>query len=306
MCSSDLSGGIFTELSELVINNGGVVFGAKFDKDWNVVHDYTDTIEGLAQFRGSKYAQSKITNSFVQVKSFLGLGREVLFSGTPCHIAGLRRFLGREYGNLILVDIVCHGVPSPLVWNDYLASIKLTREIDSISFRHKDTGWSCYSFFVKYKGGHEETKEVYPSNIFIKGFLKDLYLRPSCYHCPAKSGKAHSDITIGDYWGINDVLPKFNDEKGVGLILLNTDKGSESYEGINPNQIETTYEQAFVGNPSMEHSVQIPKYRDYFWKKYNRVGLAAIEMAIDKMRPSFGNRLLSALKSRVRGVLGGG
>ena len=114
------SGGIFTLLAEKVIEEGGVVFGAKFDADWNVVHDYTETIEGLAAFRGSKYVQSIIGDNFKTAKQFLNNGRKVLFSGTPCQIAGLKKYLRKEYDNLLTVDVVCHGVPSPMVWRDYL------------------------------------------------------------------------------------------------------------------------------------------------------------------------------------------
>lgn len=127
------SGGIFTPLAESVIRDGGVVFGAKFDKDWNVVHAWTDTIEGITDFRGSKYVQSTIGDAYREAREFLKQGRKVLFSGTPCQIAGLRKFLRKEYDNLLAVDVVCHGVPSPLVWRKYLEEtrVKLRAERDA-------------------------------------------------------------------------------------------------------------------------------------------------------------------------------
>ena len=151
------SGGIFTLLAEKIINEGGVVFGAKFDENWDVKHDYTETIEGLAAFRGSKYVQSRIEDNYRKAETFLKQGRKVLFSGTPCQIAGLKRFFRKEYENLLTVDFICHGVPSPGVWRRYLQetvarmcdknrvstdpiSIKNAR-VESISFRDKSHGW---------------------------------------------------------------------------------------------------------------------------------------------------------------------
>ena len=160
------SGGVFTVLAELVIERGGVVFGAKFNEKWEVVHAYTESKEGLSAFRGSKYVQSKIENSYKQAESFLKAGREVLFSGTPCQIAGLKLYLRKEYTNLLTVDFVCHGVPSPMVWKDYLEekirplgvvgknmvsslSLKDMPVITGISFRDKRNGWKKYGFAVR-------------------------------------------------------------------------------------------------------------------------------------------------------------
>ena len=170
------SGGIFTMLAESIIDQGGVVFGARFDEKWEVEHAYTETKDGLEPFRGSKYVQSRIGNTYQQVKEFLLSGREVLFTGTPCQIAGLKRFLRRDYENLLTVDVVCHGVPSPLVWRTYLkdfvmcpkgttekntVSISLNEKpvITGISFRDKSTGWKKYGFIV-----HGKSSEVADQN----------------------------------------------------------------------------------------------------------------------------------------------
>lgn len=220
------SGGIFTLLSEEILKEGGVVFGARFDENWEVKHDYTENVKGLVNFRGSKYVQSRIEDNYKKVETFLKQGRKVLFSGTPCQIAGLKRFLSKEYDNLLTVDFICHGVPSPKVWRLYLyetyrkiikrggkhtASSILSNsegksQIEDICFRNKDLGWKRYSFFLKLKltdiKGKRNTAELfepYSENIFMKGFLSDLYLRPSCYQCTARSGKSGSDITIADF-----------------------------------------------------------------------------------------------------------
>ena len=155
------SGGIFTLLAEKIIDEGGVVFGARFDARWEVVHDYTETKEGLAVFRGSKYVQSRLEDCYYKVKSFLQQGRKVMFSGTPCQIAGLKNYLRKDDDNLLTVDVVCHGVPSPKVWRMYLNEIIARKskknsvlshhsngkvKIQSIDFRSKSSGWKRYSF----------------------------------------------------------------------------------------------------------------------------------------------------------------
>lgn len=228
------SGGIFTLLAESVIENGGVVFGACFDRDWNVVHDYTETKEGLVRFRGSKYVQSNVGNSFSQVKIFLDAGREVLFSGTPCQVAGLKNYLRKPYPNLLTVDLVCHGVPSPDVWRKYLqetvckeygikknkSAVNICDYISDIKFRAKDKGWKKYSFKIEYKDGRIEINPFY-ENPYMNIFLSNLSLRPSCYVCPAKLNNVQSDITLADFWGVNKIDPNIDDDKGCGLLFLN-------------------------------------------------------------------------------------
>ena len=148
------SGGIFTLLADQIIDKGGVVFGARFNENWEVVHDYTETKEGLAPFRGSKYVQSNIGNSYKQVEEFLKTGREVMFTGTPCQVAGLKKFLRIDYENLLTVDFVCHGVPSPMVWRKYLAE-EIVRQgnnpvVTGVNFRDKSTGWKKFSFVLNF------------------------------------------------------------------------------------------------------------------------------------------------------------
>ncbi|MDE6340060.1 MAG: Coenzyme F420 hydrogenase/dehydrogenase, beta subunit C-terminal domain, partial [Muribaculaceae bacterium] len=260
------SGGVFGALASYIINRGGVVFGAKFDCEWDVVHAYSETLSGIIDFQGSKYVQSRIGTAFTDAESFLKQGRKVLFSGTPCQIAALRLFLRKDWGDqLVLVDIVCHGVPSPLVWQDYLrtlsrlkganagkntvfSSLNMIPVITGIKFRDKRLGWEKYGFSVhsaatvgssknsvfpcvdnveSKEDGYELMFEPMHENMYMQGFLKDLYLRPSCYECPTKSGKSGSDITLGDYWGIQRYYPSLYDARGVSLVLTNTGRGED-------------------------------------------------------------------------------
>lgn len=268
------SGGIFTALAEKIIQEKGVVFGARFDEKWEVMHDYTETIEGLKAFRGSKYVQSRIGDTFRQAEFFLKTGRKVMFTGTPCQIAGLRLFLRKEYENLLAVDIICHGVPSPMVWRKYLGE-KIQQDglecIQSISFRNKNTGWKNYSFQIEYDKNHLKSSfsEYASQNIFMKGFLADLYLRPSCYACPAKKLKSGSDITLGDFWGIQRIKPELDDDKGISCILINTIKGQHIFELLSLFQELSSCEEVSKENPALIHSVKLDKKRrEKFYRFY--------------------------------------
>lgn len=275
------SGGIFTALAEKIIQEKGVVFGARFDEKWEVMHDYTETIEGLKAFRGSKYVQSRIGDTFSQAEFFLKTGRKVMFTGTPCQIAGLRLFLRKEYENLLAVDIICHGVPSPMVWRKYLGE-KIQQGglecIQSISFRNKNTGWKNYSFQIEYDKNHLKSSfsEYASQNIFMKGFLADLYLRPSCYACPSKKLKSGSDITLGDFWGIQHIKPELDDDKGISCILVNTNKGLLYFKLLSLMRIESTFRDVLNGNISITESVKVDENkRDKFFSLYASLGFEA-------------------------------
>lgn len=288
------SGGIFSLLATKVINNGGVVFGAIFNAKWEVEHDYTDTIEGVAKFRGSKYVQSKINNNYILAEEYLKDGKQVLFSGTPCQIAGLKRFLRKEYENLICVDIICHGVPSPFIWQKYLEQYNST-ELSSISFRDKTNSWKRYEVVIR-QGKKTLIREDIGKNIYMKLFLSDLCLRPSCSNCSSKSGKSKSDITIADFWGIQHLHPDFNDDKGCNLILINSKKGLNLFNKLECDKIETDFNTAIKYNPSYFKSVTEPKYRKYFFENFDKYGFEVHQKILKKQQPSLLRRIASRCK----------
>lgn len=279
------SGGIFTLLAEYVIENGGVVFGACFDRDWNVVHDYTETKEGLVRFRGSKYVQSNVGNSFSQVKIFLDAGREVLFSGTPCQVAGLKNYLRKPYPNLLTVDLVCHGVPSPYVWRKYLqetvckayrikknkSAVNICDYISDIKFRAKDKGWKKYSFKIEYKDGRIEINPFY-ENPYMNIFLSNLSLRPSCYVCPAKLNNVQSDITLADFWGVNKIDPNIDDDKGCGLLFLNNKEKIGLLYSLQCMLFNQSLDNVSKYNPSILYSVNKPGNRKFFFLVFRMIG----------------------------------
>lgn len=296
------SGGVFTLLSEYVLDNGGVVFGAKFDDDWNVIHSWTDTKDGIAAFRGSKYVQSTIGNTYREAKDFLTQGRKVLFSGTPCQIAGLKKYLRTDYDNLLTVEVVCHGTPSPKVWNSYLEFRRSNKcendisKISDISFRDKTNGWKQFGFKISYSLANLEKTNIeltpFKEDIYMKGFLRNIYLRPSCYSCPARKGKSEADISLGDYWGIEKFHPEFDDDKGCNLVLINTSIGENYFEQIEINKMESRYEYALKGNRVLEHSVAQTKYSKMFWDDSS---IANIGVICKKMKPNILKRILTKI-----------
>ena len=251
------SGGIFTLLAEKVINDGGVVFGARFDENWQVVMDYTSNIEGLVYFRGSKYVQARTGHTYQQTEQLLKKGRKVLYTGTPCQIAGLHHFLRKDYENLITVDFVCHGVPSPKVWELYLKEV-VTAGINAIShieFRNKDNGWKKFNFklITNENNRFNTLTSWHQDNLFMRAFLSNMILRPSCHNCKAKHGASKSDITIADFWGIASEHSEMDDDKGTSLVLINTIKGTELFPYELVRYRESSLDVASKYNPGLNH-----------------------------------------------------
>lgn len=229
------SRGIFTLLAEQILKEGGVVFGATFNSRWEVVHGYIESREKLSLLRGSKYVQSKINNNYQIARAFLEQNKKVLFSGTPCQILGLKHFLKKEYPNLLTIDFICHGVPSPKVWKLYLLSLNKDLTFSHINMRDKSKGWRNYSFHAIWQNPQQqrfEIKEVLDDNVFRLGFLKDIYLRPACYKCAVKQLKSKSDITLGDFWKIEKFKKEMDDNNGVSLVIVNTSKGQKYSNNI--------------------------------------------------------------------------
>jgi coenzyme F420-reducing hydrogenase beta subunit len=294
------SGGIFTSLAEYVIEQGGVVFGAAYDIDYEVCHISVETKEDLFKLRGSKYVQSRIGDIYRHVKSILNEGRLVLFSGTPCQIAALNRFLGKAYDNLIKVDVVCHGAPSPFVWKSYLKNLKSyapDKEIGEISFRDKSTGWADYSFLVKSDNEEIIFQERHNINLYMRLFLHNLSIRPSCFSCPTKNGQSDSDITLGDYWGIEKIHPDFKDQSGVSVVLINSRKGEDIFNSIDTIKLKSKYSDIVKNNPCIEKSAPYNIHYETFWSAYKESELKKAHKILNKCRPSLFKRVCNKIKT---------
>lgn len=274
------SGGIFTGVAEWIINNGGCVYGAAFDKNNKVRHIGVNSFEELEQLRGSKYVQSYIGGIYLEIKAKLKDGRLVLFTGTPCQIAGLYSFLGKSYENLFTMDIVCHGVPSPKAFRDYInyMSEKEHSNIKEISFRKKEPSWTIFSMYLKYSNNNIYKADIYHDPYLI-AFLCDYISRDCCYNCHYTTEERMGDITVADFWSYVSYSRKVkNDEKGISLVIINTKKGINIFESIKEQYIisERTMSEAKRGNRCLSRPYEKALKSDKFWYDYDN-GLGFIE-----------------------------
>ncbi|MCD7890252.1 MAG: Coenzyme F420 hydrogenase/dehydrogenase, beta subunit C-terminal domain [Ruminococcus sp.] len=260
------SGGIFTALSDAILRRNGVVYGCVQTDDFMAAHVRAGNADGRDKMRGSKYIQSSMGDVFQQVRNDLKRGRQVLFSGTSCQVSGLKSFLGESYDNLICVDIVCRGVPSPLVWQEYLNYQSARNgECVSVDFRNKvDFGWKAHIETMIFKTSDGSSKKV-SSPAYKTLFHEKKILRPCCYKCPYKDVIHPGDITIADYWGIEKAAPDFSDNRGVSLVLINNDRGGELFDSVSGDvemrscRIEDSMQPALVEPWKMPHD------REKFW-----------------------------------------
>lgn len=301
-------GGVFGILANMYIKEQAVIYGAAFDDNWNVCHIRADKKDELKSLYTSKYVQSDIGNTFRQVKCDLDNGKKVLFAGTPCQVAGLKSYLQKDYLNLLSVDFICHGVPSPLVWQRYIIAMekKLNNKITEISFRDKEDGWKNYYFKLS-TGNGNVFYEKHGENIYMKGFLKDLYLRSSCYDCKFKTLHRASDITLADFWGIEKIIPEINVEKGVSLCWSSSEKGKQVLADVlkRTDYYEVKLREAIKHNSSAIKSVEMHKNRDKFFEEVNNSDadiISLIEKYYDNrsLRKRLSSKLRAKLKSLFR------
>ncbi|MDO8241158.1 MAG: polysaccharide pyruvyl transferase family protein [Candidatus Moranbacteria bacterium] len=229
------SGGLFSIIAKYIFSKNGFVCGAGFDADNKLRHVIIADENDLPKLRGSKYLQSEIGDIFLDIKKLLQEDNWVLFVGTPCQVAGLCAFLQEDYEKLVTVDVMCHGTPSPLVFDKYMKDVeKLTGErVRKIEFRDKSTGWKTYSFSMNDENNNTIHKEIMNNgDVFGRGFLGNLYLKPLCTNCPFATLPRQSDITLGDFWAIGSYKNELDDDKGTSLILVNSAKGESVFNEI--------------------------------------------------------------------------
>ena len=297
------SGGIFTFIATNIIEEGGIVFGARWNEKLELVHDYTETKEGLSFFCGSKYVQSCIGNIYKDVEYFVKNKRRVLFTGTPCQVAGLKKFLHKEYENLLTVDILCHGVPSPRVFRNYLTYIGKGEKIVNFDFRDKSTGWKGYSVKYVYENGKIKRHSARLDE-YMRAYLNHYMLRPSCHVCPAKAGKSGSDITLGDLWGANQLPMIKDDDTGLSVVIVNTEKGEKNLNLPMLANVETL-DVSFVKryNSAYYVSSSCSPFRNLFWKDYHKKGIMAMISLNDKIGPTISQVKFLLFKTKVAKML---
>lgn len=265
--ASSSSGGIFAVLARYFLRNGGYVCGAAFDKNVVLKHVLTNKEEDLQRVKGTKYVQSKIGDVYSKIKDLLEKGIMVLFSGTPCQVGGLKSYLKKEYDNLLTVDLICHGVPSPMIFKRYLAEIGGDSIVKEMSFRDKTNGLSdVYLNYVLLDG--KTIREKYSDSEYIKGFIQNLTVRPSCFHCKFKGLNRCSDITVGDYWGLNDYHPEMINEMGTSAVLVHSEQGREYFDLIKNDleYVESKPESVSFWNTCLGKSVEYNPSREEFFK----------------------------------------
>lgn len=275
------SGGIFYALAKYVIGLGGIVYGAAFAEEYFVEQKRIDKEKDIPLLMGSKYVQSDTKETYKQVYEDLKDNRIVLYSGTPCQIKGLNNYLECSFQNLFCVSIVCHGVPSPIAWHKYLQLKKgqyAENIIHNISFRNKTYGWNNFSICIEFE--KRKYLEEHNSDIYMKGFLQNLFLRPSCYKCTVKTEMVYADIVLGDYWGIEKEIPELNEDTGISSVIINTKKGYELWKGIEGciYYRESTYESVKKYNSAIDDSVMFNVKRKDFFEELEIGGI--IEEAI--------------------------
>ncbi len=295
------SGGVFTLIAENILNDEGIVYGAAFDDQWNVVHRRVDNINDLDLLRGSKYVQSNLCDTYSRCVYDLKNGKKVLFSGTPCQIAGLYSFLGKPYNNLFTVDIICHGVPSPLVWRKYISEKFDLKNIKYINFRSKTNGWRDFSMRIEESCAYDVDKR---EDVFMNGFLDNLYLRASCHNCRFKSVGRISDITLADAWGVDEFKPELYCSTGTSMVLIQSERGKQLLNDISkyleiskvPVSVVTKY------NSAVNKSVPKHKNREIFFSKLN--DCESVCKIIDKLidQRSLRKKISFAIRSRLKSL----
>ncbi len=267
------SGGLFSEVAKYILNQGGVVFAARLNESQKeVIFDCCKTVEELKLFQGSKYIQSNPGVIYRQIKKVLADGIKVLFVGVPCQVDGLKKYLHKDYSNLVTIDIICHGAPSPKLWREYLEKLEASQQAkaSSVSFRYKKPNWTRFSLKVDFDNNTTIRNSKFDDPYLI-AFLKEISMRENCHSCEYTSTSRTGDITLADFWGYHSYDFKMrNTEKGISLVLVNTEKGKQIFNDIQDSILSTrrTMKEAISGNRSLQMPWKKNDVSDAFWNEY--------------------------------------
>lgn len=296
--SSSSSGGLFYTIAKHIIKHGGIVYGAAFDENLYLNHKGVESIEDLYMLQGSKYVQCDTKFCFREIKTHLDTQRPVLFCGTPCQVEGLLCYLKKPYENLFTLDFICHGVPSPKAWQEYIKHQEKTfsSKVRSAAFRDKSKGWSYFSSKLEFVN-QKEYSNIHYNDVFMKAFLQNVSLRKTCYNCKFKTVNRNSDITMGDLWGIKNILPDITDDKGVSVVFIQSEKGTRLFEQVNKELWiqEISFDSAIASNSAMTKSVYEHNFRGYFFKNLGKQNFE--RLVRDCLEPSYYVRLKRKLNN---------
>jgi len=293
------SGGIFYSLAKKIISDGGIVFGATWNSEWLVDMIHVDNLEDLPKIMTSKYVQANIKNTFKECKDYLDKGIKVLYCTIPCQMWGLKRYLQKEYDNLITIDVCCHGIMPLIIWRDYLKSITRESPIKSINMRDKTNGWKSWSFKIEYEDGYI-LLESHAENKYVQDFLSDSYLKPSCYNCRFKNENSKADIILGDYWSVDLLHKDLNDDKGISIIITNTKTGDSIIKELNDiTLVPTDIDIAKKWNGGMINKTDPSKI-----KQYTPINIKYTSIITLPLSNNFGGNLQNYALQRVINSLG--
>lgn len=298
------SGGLFPLFAEKILDLNGIIIGAAFDDNFVVRHVAIENKTELYKLQSSKYVQSNPQNIFQITKTYLDDGRTVLYSGTACQIAGLKSFLRKDYENLYTIDVLCHGVPSPMIlqkYLDYRREKANDDKISSVSFRDKSTGWKSYNTKIEFEHSTYLDKQV--NDPYMKLFLGEAILRPSCHDCKFKDMNRDSDITLGDAWGINKIFPKMDDDKGTSVMFIHSEKGRKLAESIleDTTYIKSDLDTLLPPTADSRKSVKPHKNRDKVFALL--IESNDFDKALKLIKPSLSSRIIYKLKSVAKKIL---
>lgn len=246
------SGSIFPPIAEWILDNDGLVVGAAYDNDFNVVHKIVESKDELFALQGSKYLQCKADNdTFKNIRNELKAGRKVLYSGMACQVEGLKSFLRKDYDNLYTIDLICMGIPSYVVWQKYLSAFFGGEKIKSINFKEKSIGWDTFTFRV------DTDKRIFKErgmhNFYLRSMFLSWNMRPSCFQCPFKNAKRISDFTLADAWGVYHSTPNINDNKGLSSVIVHSNKGLELWNILKDkiDSVQVSIDDIAAGNSNL-------------------------------------------------------
>lgn len=306
---SSSSGGIFAIIARKILKNKGMVFGAAFDNQMQLGHISIEDNNELYKVKGTKYIQSSIGTTFVKVKENLKKGRMILFSGTPCQIAGLKAFLNEDYDNLLCVDLICHGVPSPGVWKRYLKEQFGSNKVISMQFRNKTRGINDVTLDYTLTNG-SVFRERYKESSYIQGFINNYYVRPSCFECKFKAIDRCSDITIGDFWSLKEFHPEMLNQYGVSSVIIHSKKGERWFKDCLDQLVYCVAktEEIAIWNESLINRIDKDYYRNQFYEMWNNKKIEEIVYELNQSKiktRNKQNKAIACIKRIVRRIKNG-
>lgn len=295
------SGSIFPPIAEWILDTNGLVVGAAYDNDFNVVHKIIESKDELYALQGSKYLQCKADNiTFKHIRKELKNGRKVLYSGMACQVEGLKSFLRKDYDNLYTIDLICMGIPSYVVWQKYLTTFFGNEQIKSINFKEKSIGWDTFTFRV------DTDKRIFKErgmhNLYLRSMFLSWNMRPSCFKCPFKNAKRISDFTLADAWGVSHSTPEINDNKGLSSVVVHSKKGLELWNILNDkiDSIQVSIDEIAAGNSNLITNKPQTGDRKHFYEMLLTNPRNAFVDLCSLKKTSLMHRIMSKMKSTLK------